>query len=654
MTHTPTPEQLDRCVRVEQLCAAIWQRRATARCAGYMRVRSQGRERELILGSGSLDAGGVTLIDWESAPLAEVFLAHEIGDEYDLELDEQRSVEGVVLDRAILRTRPHVGSAGGGEPALELAEIDDGQCCLRRSADGWQAEPSRLIAPMPLRGPGTRSHTRSAIEVELDDEQRRGVELAADRSLLILGEAGFGKTTVALHRLAHLRKLARADGRPFSALVLVPTRGLARLVKALLERLDVRDAEVRSFPRWAARQARRVFTDLPARESEAAPVAVSRVKRHPAVRALLPEIVRGTAAMREVAGGYRDDEVVRTGEQLLHLFGDRALLERAAAQAGGAIGPRMINQVIAHTRIQFSPTTEHAHADVDADRLRTVDGQAIDAGTPLHDAETIDTEDYAVLFELLQLRTGASEGPGGALERYDHIVVDEAQEFAEIELALIGRARAEGGTLSIAGDEHQQIDETVVFCGWPRVVEELGVADRCEHLMLLESYRCPPVVEAFARTLFESLPASESDIDRSDPVRSDPALRTSACAHELELVSVLIRALLDLRQHDRLASVAVVCRHASSARRMVGLLAKGVSCRLVVDGDFRFGPGISVTCVDEVKGLEFDYVIVPDANAANYPDGGEGRRGLYVAVTRASARLWLLWSGRVSPLLGLG
>jgi DNA helicase II / ATP-dependent DNA helicase PcrA len=95
----------------------------------------------------------------------------------------------------------------------------------------------------------------------------------------------------------------------------------------------------------------------------------------------------------------------------------------------------------------------------------------------------------------------------------------------------------------------------------------------------------------------------------------------------------------------------VVCRFASAARRTFSLLSMGVDCRLVIDGDFRFGPGISVTCVDEVKGLEFDYVIIPDASAANYPDSGEARRALYVAATRAISRLWVLWSGRPSPLI---
>lgn len=643
---TPTPAEL-RCVtQIEGLCAAIWNQRPAARCLAYLRVRSGGRTRDLILGGESVVSGAAALLDWERAPLAAVFLAHTVDDDYEFELDDGRTVEGTVLARALLRC---VGQ--------ELRELDDGAVCLRKreGSSEWITEPTRLGVGVALREPAARSKQSSPIEVELDPTQRRAVELEPDRSLLVLGEAGFGKTTVALHRVAHLRAEHRAEhlrsqalagtARPFTALVLVPTRGLRRLVVALLERLEIRDVEVRSFASWIAHEGRRVFNDLPARDSEDAPLAVSRVKRHPALRGVLPQIVAGTAAMREVEAGYRDDDTVRAVDPLLHLFGDRALLERVAADSAGALTPRMLDQVIAHTRVQFTPTTERALADVDAERLATLDGLAIDAGTTMHNAETLDPEDFAVLFELLRLRTGGDATDKGALARYDHIVVDEAQEFAPIELAVIGRARTPEGSITIAGDEHQQVDETIAFTSWAEVTAELGVADRCETIVLRASYRCPPAIETFARSLFAGL------ADEHRPIPADPALRISAAAHELELVSVLITALIELRARDRLASVAVVCRFASSAQRMFGLISKGVDCRLVIDGDFRFGPGISVTCVDEVKGLEFDYVIVPDASAANYPDTSEARRALYVAATRALARLWLLWSGRPSPLV---
>jgi DNA helicase IV len=53
-----------------------------------------------------------------------------------------------------------------------------------------------------------------------------------------------------------------------------------------------------------------------------------------------------------------------------------------------------------------------------------------------------------------------------------------------------------------------------------------------------------------------------------------------------------------------------------------------------------------------VKGLEFDYVIVPDASAATYPTDDESRRRLHVAVTRASHQLWIATVGSPSPLVG--
>ena len=58
-----------------------------------------------------------------------------------------------------------------------------------------------------------------------------------------------------------------------------------------------------------------------------------------------------------------------------------------------------------------------------------------------------------------------------------------------------------------------------------------------------------------------------------------------------------------------------------------------------------------MTDVGAVKGLEFDYVVVPDASAACYPKTDEARRLLHVAVSRASHQLWVASAGVPSPLL---
>ncbi|HEX4382520.1 MAG TPA: ATP-binding domain-containing protein, partial [Myxococcales bacterium] len=97
---------------------------------------------------------------------------------------------------------------------------------------------------------------------------------------------------------------------------------------------------------------------------------------------------------------------------------------------------------------------------------------------------------------------------------------------------------------------------------------------------------------------------------------------------------------------------AVICRTPEAASLLARVLRFGLPVRLALEGKFVFGPGVSVTCVPEVKGLEFDHVVLPDAARAQYADAAEARRALYVAATRASSQLLLAASGEPSPLIG--
>ena len=61
---------------------------------------------------------------------------------------------------------------------------------------------------------------------------------------------------------------------------------------------------------------------------------------------------------------------------------------------------------------------------------------------------------------------------------------------------------------------------------------------------------------------------------------------------------------------------------------------------------------IDITSVPQVKGLEFDYVVIPDVTDRDYPHDPASRRMLHVAATRAIHQLWIIttsaWSGLVS------
>jgi DNA helicase IV len=95
----------------------------------------------------------------------------------------------------------------------------------------------------------------------------------------------------------------------------------------------------------------------------------------------------------------------------------------------------------------------------------------------------------------------------------------------------------------------------------------------------------------------------------------------------------------------------VICRTAQTAVLLARLANMVLPANLALEGAFTFGPGAQVTCVPEVKGLEFDHVVIPDVTSGRYADTAEARRALYVAATRTSAQLVLAASGTPSPLL---
>jgi len=73
-----------------------------------------------------------------------------------------------------------------------------------------------------------------------------------------------------------------------------------------------------------------------------------------------------------------------------------------------------------------------------------------------------------------------------------------------------------------------------------------------------------------------------------------------------------------------------------SAVYHTGLLASDVPrLRRVERQNFTFAPGVEVTEIDQVKGLEFDYVILVEASSTHFPDTPAARRLLHVG---ASAR----------------
>ncbi len=93
-----------------------------------------------------------------------------------------------------------------------------------------------------------------------------------------------------------------------------------------------------------------------------------------------------------------------------------------------------------------------------------------------------------------------------------------------------------------------------------------------------------------------------------------------------EAVAFLSDSLRNLMAREPTASCAVIARHPEQADAYYDGLkrAEVPAMRRIRRDEFNFQAGIDITDVAQVKGLEFDYVVMVDVNASSYPDGQLG------------------------------
>src|SRR6185503_14743305 len=118
-------------------------------------------------------------------------------------------------------------------------------------------------------------------------------------------------------------------------------------------------------------------------------------------------------------------------------------------------------------------------------------------------------------------------------------------------------------------------------------------------------------------------------------------------------VAFLGEALRELAAREPRATVALLARHPEQADRYFEGLRRAEipALRRVRAQEFAFRPGVEVTDVRQVKGLEFDYVVMLDANATSYGRDDESRHLFHIGVTRAAYQLWAVVTAAPSPLL---
>ncbi|HEX3901702.1 MAG TPA: 3'-5' exonuclease [Polyangia bacterium] len=567
------------------------------------------------------------------------------------------------------------------------------------AAPGLLAAPTAAAPSSATRGKlgldenGARRPDRHlpAIAALIDPRQFELITQPASGLIAVQGSAGSGKTTIGLHRIAYLAFADPRRFRPEKMLVIVYQRALAAYVSRVLPSLDVPGVPVMTFGGWAEAARRAAFPLLDFALTEETPSVVMRAKAHGAFLRIIDDrqaalgawcrkrLVEDLADKAETAAvlafwdgtsGPVDGRVTALAQWVRDRTLDPAT-RNAVENAGRALRARTRDATgewaamltdraslgegfARHAPGVFSPgQLDDLHRwCVERERLRGAGkGSSVASSDGGEDERyALDAEDEALLLRVYQRQRGRVPDRAGSKTTlaYEHLMVDEVQDFSPIELAVLLDTTSAQRSVTLAGDTAQAIAPEHGFSDWAALLDFLEIAhERVEPLRV--SYRSTrEIVDAAEHVLGPLM----GDIRPVAP-RAGAPVESFPFGSAGESAEFLSHALKELLRAEPEASVALLARHPEQARLYYEALANAEvpNLRLVDDQDFSFTAGIDVTDVRQSKGLEFDIVILLEVTETSYPVTDDARRLLHVAMTRAAHQLWVTYTGAPSPLL---
>ncbi|HEX3901571.1 MAG TPA: ATP-binding domain-containing protein [Polyangia bacterium] len=671
---------------------------------GHLRLREEVRgrgavERDVFIGRATfVDAAArVNVVDWRHAPVSQLFYRYAEGSDYEERFGD-RDVEGEIVVRRILTIEGGV-----------LRRVASPQGIWARRADGgWERTdlPTHELgggqetAIRPARGKlGAAPAGRQALDRHLPeiaaliDPRQFDLITARDAGVVVIqGGAGSGKTTVGLHRLGYLAFTYPEKFPPRKLAVVTSGAALAAYIGQLLPSLGVAGVQAVTFAELAARELRAEIPWLRATIVDDGLPAVVRVKSHPA---LLHELERRCAAYagKRTSRGAIEiwaDLLTDRGRllALLTAGGEMPIAERDVVEAHRAMTDRVAAIVARDPRegdgkkpprrrrtkerlpapgpdmhwtamgleqkagqrtvdsdlpegLRRVEGTDGGDPDDDANDDQNIRGETgIDGLRTEDDAATLDLDDVAILLRASQLLRGVKHP-------FAHLFVDEAQDLSPTKLSvLIGHAPKP--SITLAGDTSQRLFLDNGFGDWRAVLGHLGLGHVAIDPLRI-AYRSTREIMAVARAAMGPL----ADPDPPEAPRAGAPVETFRFPGVGAAVAFLAEALRELAVREPRATVALLARHPEQADRYYDGLqrAEVPSLRRVRAQDFAFRPGVEVTDVRQVKGLEFDYVVMLDANDSSYGRDDESRHLFHIGVTRAAWQLWIVVTGTPSPLV---
>ena len=628
-----------------------------------------GRLSQLDLGSRSLVFGRIDYLGGERFYIGRLGIWNR---ERDIVVVDWRAPVAEAFYRATgreplgLERRRHFSTRGRTLLAIE-DELFGDLSFLDEPSDGRprvQGEGA-LIAALETARTGRLSDIVATIQAEQDDIIRAPMPGV----LVVQGGPGTGKTVVALHRAAYLLYTHRFPLEGQGVLVIGPNRLFLAYIEQVLPSLGEAGVE------------QSVLADLVAnvRVDGRAPEDVARIKGDLRMVPFLERAVRDRERplLEDLRVGYGVQSLWFTVEQSQRVVRDARRRFRTHNGARKFVEAELFDALAASSRDEISVDTlrdrMRDHLDVrralermwpvltpaqllhdlfgskalirSASRKQFSDQQVELLYRPrVQSADDIvwTDSDVALLDEAREL-LGARPGKRDtdAVRTYGHIVVDEAQDLSPMDLRVLSR-RSLSGSMTVVGDIAQSTGAWA-HSSWDEILEHLPDRRPPRMVELTVGYRIPAsLMTLAAHVLREAAPQLKPPIS----VRQDGA--PPRIVRVASITDGLIDVVRDELHEIEQGNIALVCPSSLVNRVCDALGAAGIEYgRATRRG---FDQQVTVVAVGMVKGLEVDSAIVVEP-ARIVSEEAQGMRALYVALTRATKRLTVVYAEPLPTVL---
>lgn len=470
----------------------------------------------------------------------------------------------------------------------------------------------------------------STIISTIQKEQNQVIRDNRSKDMIIQGVAGSGKTSIALHRIAfllyHFRNRITSD----QVMILSPNRTFSRFIAQVLPELGEEPVT-----EWTIDQFGQTLSDIADVPSRFQEIELLYLEKDPQ----LNERVRYLSSKKCVAdlkGYLRKIEAFSPQSILIgdYEYNAEFILRRYKAYEKKSIFQRF--QLIAEDIFEnlrtrpFQPKRKPTKKQL-VNRLKkmfnkTNSHQLYRDFLTEQGFEMKKAVSYSDLFPIIYIRLfleGMDE-----FSKIHYLIIDEMQDYTPIQFEVFKKMFT--CPVLLIGDFTQSLT----------TINEMHLPDvqnyypNAQSIFLTKSYR----------STYEIITCAKKIIDDHmiEPVlRHGMKPKKWVVSSQEEEISSILELVEQLRKQD-LATIALITKTLVRAYEWRGLLEnQGLACEVLTDESTSLQERLSICPLVQSKGLEFDAVIVVDADETTYP-GLLGRQQLFVAATRAMHALYFL------------